>query len=99
MKDHIPTTLISDNMAGAIMRQGKIDAVIVGADRIAANAMSPTKLNLHGRGAGQRAQYSLLRGGAILTIDWKRRMAARFRSSNDLPGSDSSSGQADRPDG
>jgi len=37
MKDGIPTTVISDNMAGAIMRQGKIQAVIVGADRIAAN--------------------------------------------------------------
>jgi methylthioribose-1-phosphate isomerase len=37
MKDNIPTTVISDNMAGAMMRQGKIGAVIVGADRIAAN--------------------------------------------------------------
>src|SRR4051812_25610467 len=36
-KDGIPTTVISDNMAGAIMKQGKIGAVIVGADRIAAN--------------------------------------------------------------
>src|SRR6266852_2787646 len=36
-KDRIPTTVISDNMAGAMMSQGKIDAVIVGADRIAAN--------------------------------------------------------------
>jgi methylthioribose-1-phosphate isomerase len=37
MKDGIQTTLIADNMAGAMMRQGKIKAVIVGADRIAAN--------------------------------------------------------------
>ena len=37
VKDGIPTTVISDNMSGAIMRQGKIGAVIVGADRIARN--------------------------------------------------------------
>src|SRR5258707_10126550 len=37
MKDSIPTTIISDNMTGAMMLQGKIDAVVVGANRIAAN--------------------------------------------------------------
>ena len=37
MKDGIPTTVISDNMAGAMMSQGKIGAIVVGADRIAAN--------------------------------------------------------------
>ena len=47
MKDHIPTTLISDNMAGAIMRQGKIDAVIVGADRIAANGDVANKIGTY----------------------------------------------------
>src|SRR5215470_7622855 len=36
-KDHIDVRVISDNMAGSFMRQGLIDAVIVGADRIAAN--------------------------------------------------------------
>ena len=37
MKDNIPTTVLCDNMAAALMRQGRIQAVIVGADRIAAN--------------------------------------------------------------
>jgi methylthioribose-1-phosphate isomerase len=37
MKDNIPTTLICDNMAGYFMGQGRIAAVVVGADRIAAN--------------------------------------------------------------
>src|SRR5512144_3189820 len=37
MKDGIPATLISDNMAGWFMRKGEIDCVVVGADRIAAN--------------------------------------------------------------
>jgi len=47
MKDDIPTTLIADNMAGAMMRQGKIDAVIVGADRIAANGDVANKIGTY----------------------------------------------------
>ncbi len=47
MKDHIPTTLISDNMAGSMMQQGKIDAVIVGADRIAANGDVANKIGTY----------------------------------------------------
>jgi methylthioribose-1-phosphate isomerase len=47
MKDGIPTTVISDNMAGAMMRQGKIDAVIVGADRIAANGDVANKIGTY----------------------------------------------------
>src|SRR5207248_8935096 len=46
-KDGIPTTVISDNMAGAIMKQGKIDAVIVGADRIAANGDVANKIGTY----------------------------------------------------
>jgi len=47
MKDGIPTTVISDNMAGALMRQGKIGAVIVGADRIAANGDVANKIGTY----------------------------------------------------
>jgi methylthioribose-1-phosphate isomerase len=47
MKDGIPVTLISDNMAGAIMAQGKIGAVIVGADRIAANGDTANKIGTY----------------------------------------------------
>ena len=47
MKDGIPITLIADNMAGAMMRQGKIDAVIVGADRIAANGDVANKIGTY----------------------------------------------------
>lgn len=47
MKDGIPTTLISDNMAGSIMAQGKIGAVIVGADRIAANGDTANKIGTY----------------------------------------------------
>ncbi len=47
MKDGIPTTVISDNMSGAMMRQGKIGAVIVGADRIAANGDVANKIGTY----------------------------------------------------
>src|SRR5229473_2896966 len=47
MKDGIPTTVIADNMAGAIMKQGKISAVIVGADRIAANGDVANKIGTY----------------------------------------------------
>lgn len=47
MKDGIPTTVISDNMAGAMMRQGKIQAIVVGADRIAANGDVANKIGTY----------------------------------------------------
>jgi methylthioribose-1-phosphate isomerase len=47
MKDGIPTTVISDNMAGAIMKQGKISAVVVGADRIAENGDVANKIGTY----------------------------------------------------
>lgn len=47
VKDNIPTTVISDNMAGAMMRQGKIGAVVVGADRIAANGDVANKIGTY----------------------------------------------------
>jgi len=48
MKDGIQTTVIADNMAGAMMRQGRIKAVIVGADRIAANGDVANKIGTYG---------------------------------------------------
>jgi len=47
MKDGISTTVIADNMAGAMMRQGKIKAVVVGADRIAANGDVANKIGTY----------------------------------------------------
>ena len=40
----INTTVICDNMVGSVMKQGLIDAVIVGADRIAANGDTANKI-------------------------------------------------------
>lgn len=46
-KDDIPVTVITDNMAGHVMKQGKVDVVIVGADRIAANGDAANKIGTY----------------------------------------------------
>jgi len=48
MKDKIPCTLITDNMAAKLMRDGKIRAAIVGADRIARNGDVANKIGTYG---------------------------------------------------
>ncbi len=47
LQDNIPTTVLCDNMSGALMRQGRIQAVIVGADRIAANGDVANKIGTY----------------------------------------------------
>jgi methylthioribose-1-phosphate isomerase len=47
MADGIPTTVICDNMAASLMRAGKIKAVVVGADRIAANGDFANKIGTY----------------------------------------------------
>jgi methylthioribose-1-phosphate isomerase len=48
IRDGIETTVITDNMSGALMRQGKVDLVVVGADRIAANGDTANKIGTYG---------------------------------------------------
>lgn len=48
MQRHVDATLICDSMAAHVMREGKIQAVIVGADRIAANGDSANKIGTYG---------------------------------------------------
>jgi methylthioribose-1-phosphate isomerase len=47
MQDNIPVTLITDNMAGSLMRQGLIQLCVVGADRIAANGDVANKIGTY----------------------------------------------------
>jgi methylthioribose-1-phosphate isomerase len=47
MQDGIPTTLIADNMAGHLMARGEVNAVVVGADRIAANGDVANKIGTY----------------------------------------------------
>jgi methylthioribose-1-phosphate isomerase len=48
VRDGIQTTVITDNMSAALMQQGKVDLVIVGADRIAANGDTANKIGTYG---------------------------------------------------
>ncbi len=48
MQDNIPVTLVTDNMAGYLMRKGMVDLVIVGADRITANGDVANKIGTYG---------------------------------------------------
>jgi methylthioribose-1-phosphate isomerase len=47
MKDNIPVTLITDNMAGHFMQKGMIDKIVVGADRIASNGDTANKIGTY----------------------------------------------------
>jgi methylthioribose-1-phosphate isomerase len=47
VRDGIDTTVITDNMAGAMMRLGNVDLVVVGADRIAANGDVANKIGTY----------------------------------------------------
>lgn len=46
-RDHIPFTLITDNMIGHLMKKGRIDLVVTGADRIARNGDSANKIGTY----------------------------------------------------
>jgi methylthioribose-1-phosphate isomerase len=47
-QDHIPLTLITDNMVGHFLKTGGVAAVVVGADRIAANGDTANKIGTYG---------------------------------------------------
>jgi len=47
MQENIPTTLITDSMAGYFLSRGKVNCVIVGADRIAANGDTANKIGTY----------------------------------------------------
>jgi methylthioribose-1-phosphate isomerase len=47
VRDHVPTTIITESMAGPLMQRGGIDFVVVGADRIAANGDFANKVGTY----------------------------------------------------
>ncbi len=47
LQDDIPVTLITDNMSGHLMKKGKVQAVVVGSDRIAANGDVANKIGTY----------------------------------------------------
>ncbi|RVW44066.1 Methylthioribose-1-phosphate isomerase [Vitis vinifera] len=56
--DNIPATLIADSAAAALMQAGRVDAVIVGADRVAANGKIPKELLNSRGGLGEQVAAS-----------------------------------------
>ncbi len=57
VREGIPVTAIADNMAAHCMQQGRIDAVVVGADRIAANGDAANKIGTYGLALIARAHH------------------------------------------
>ena len=88
MKDGIPTTVISDNMAGAMMKQGKIGAIVVGADRIAANGDVANKIGTYTVAVlAKEHGIPFYVAAPFSTVDLATApTAARFPSSNGTPG-------------
>ncbi|GAB4232136.1 MAG: S-methyl-5-thioribose-1-phosphate isomerase [Deltaproteobacteria bacterium] len=73
MKDGIPCTLITDNMAASLFGSGKIDAAVVGADRIAANGDVANKIGTYGVAVLCRAhKVPFYVAAPLSTIDPKR---------------------------
>ncbi|MCK7541179.1 MAG: S-methyl-5-thioribose-1-phosphate isomerase [Marinilabiliales bacterium] len=63
-RDGIPVVLITDSMAGWFMRRGEVQAVVVGADRIARNGDTANKIGTYSRGRpGQGERRPVLRRG------------------------------------
>ena len=74
MQDHIPVTLITDNMAGSLMKQGKIHLCVVGADRVAANGDVANKIGTYSVAVLARAHHIPFYVAApYSTIDLKTR--------------------------
>lgn len=69
-EDEIPVTLITDNMAGYVMRSGQVDVVITGADRIAANGDTANKIGTYGLAVlARHHQIPFLVAAPFSTID------------------------------
>jgi methylthioribose-1-phosphate isomerase len=47
VQENIPVTLVTDSMAGHLMQQRRIDVIVVGADRIAANGDTANKIGTY----------------------------------------------------
>ncbi len=72
MEAGIGITLITDNMAAMVMQQGKIDIIIVGCDRVAANGDTANKIGTYGVATLAKAHnIPFYIAGPISTIDYE----------------------------
>ena len=65
----VPYQLITDSMAASLMAKGEVDAVWVGADRIAANGDVANKIGTYSGGAGEISRHSVLCRRPQTTLD------------------------------
>lgn len=78
-KEKIPATLITDNMAGFLMQQGKIDKIIVGADRIALNGDTANKIGTYSLAVLARAhRIPFYIAAPLSTFDFSIRTGAQI---------------------
>ncbi len=71
-KDKIPVTVLTDSMVGYLMQKGKVDAVVVGCDRIAANGDVANKIGTYGVAVlAHRNNIPFYVAGPTSTIDLK----------------------------
>ena len=80
VQEGIPVTVITDNMAAHCMQKGMIDAVIVGADRIAANGDAANKIGTYSLALVAKAhQIPFFVAAPLSTIDFK------LETGNEIP--------------
>jgi methylthioribose-1-phosphate isomerase len=84
MQDKIPVTLITDNMAGALMRQGKIHLCIVGLIGSPPTGMWRTNWDVLSRSARESPWDSLHVAAPYSTIDMKTKQGRTFRLNNGI---------------
>ncbi len=71
MQEAIPVTLITDSMAGHMMAQGAVDAVVVGADRVAANGDVANKIGTYMVAVlAHRHEIPFYVAAPLSTFDW-----------------------------
>jgi methylthioribose-1-phosphate isomerase len=88
VKEKIPATLITDNMAGFIMASGEVDFVVVGSDRIAANGDVANKIGTYSVAVlAQRHNIPFVVAAPLSTID------AAAVSGEDIPIEERESGE------
>ncbi|MBF0622994.1 MAG: S-methyl-5-thioribose-1-phosphate isomerase [Magnetococcales bacterium] len=70
LQDNINTTLITDNMAGYLMSKGEVDAIVVGADRVAANGDVANKIGTYTHAVlAKRHNIPFLVAAPVSTVD------------------------------
>jgi methylthioribose-1-phosphate isomerase len=79
VRDGIDTTVITDNMAGSLMKQGRVNFVVVGADRIAANGDTANKIGTYAVAVlARRHEIPFYVAAPLSTIDLKTPDGARI---------------------